>query len=80
MIQKIAGRLRTAQLKVQAAEREKKRQRLIEQPGQPVTQQVTKQNTKHQKRTEQPRELTPPTPRQVDGLTPGEPDELTLEI
>ena len=79
MIQKIAGRLRTAQLKVQAAKREKTCQRLIEQPGEPVTQQVTKQNTKHQKRTEQPREPTPPTPEQVDELTPGEPDELTPE-
>ena len=79
MIQKIAGRLRSAQLKVQAAKREKKRQRLIEQPGEPVTQQVTKQNTKHQIRTELPREPTPPSPEQVDELTPGEPDELTLE-
>ena len=80
MIQKIAGRLRTAQLKVQAAKREKKRQRLIEQPGEPVTQQVTKPNTKHQKRTEQPREPTPPTPEQVDELTPEELDEpIALE-
>ena len=79
MIQKISGRLRTAQLKVQAAKHEKKRQRLIEQPGEPVTQEVTKKNTKHQKRTEQPREPTPPTPEQVDELTPGEPDELDLE-
>lgn len=37
MIQKIAGRPRTAQLKLKAAKREKKRQRLIEQPGEPVT-------------------------------------------
>ena len=40
---------------------------------------MTKQNTKHQKRTEQLREPTPPTPEQVDEMTPGEPDELTPE-
>lgn len=79
MIEKIAERLRTAQLIFQAAKREKKRQRLIEQPGGPVTQQVIKQNTKHQKRTKQPREPPPPIPEQVDELTPGEPDKLTLQ-